>query len=240
MDGLQRRGIRLSYEFNLGWASMYVRLGRKLAGICCAGLTSVAALAGCASAPITNATYQSPDSRMFAENAMSTGPMQVEIQGRPYAASAEQIDDAVLRAMRDAMNWTATPRLTTDPAAAKMPSMGVVMTFNGGVDANAQCRGESQGGEPEPQGAVRVTASFCGSGSPISNTTGHIDTSSGVDDPLFAELIRQVADDLFPRSEQPLRTGIGIGGGAGGIGIGGGRSGFGIGTGGGIGIGIGF
>ena len=125
--------------------------------------------------------------------------------------------------------------------AATILSMVVVMTFDGGgVDANAQCRGESQGGEPEPQGAVRVTASFCGNGSPISNTTGHIDTSSGVGDPLFAELIRQVAYDLFPRSEQPLGTGIGIGGGAGGFGIGGGRSGFGIGTGGGIGIGIGF
>jgi hypothetical protein len=237
--GLQRLRIRLSYEFNMGWASMDVRFERKLAEACCAGLISVAALAGCANAPATSATYQSPDSRTFAENAMSTGPMLVEIQGRPYAASAEQTDDAVLRAMRDAMSWRATPRLTTDPAA-KMPSMGV-MTFNGGgVDANVQC-GASEGGEPQPQGAVRVTASFCGNGSLIANSSGHIDTSSGVDDPLFAELIRQVAYDLFPQSEQqPPGTGIGIGGGAGGIGIGGGRSGFGIGSGGGIGIGIGF
>jgi hypothetical protein len=230
---LQRLRIRLSYEFNMGWASMDVRFERKLAEACCAGLISVAALAGCANAPATSATYQSPDSRTFAENAISTGPMMVEIQGRPYAASAEQIDDAVLRAMRDGMSWTATPRLTTDPAAAKIPSMVVVMTFNGGVvDANVQCSGGSEGGEPQPQGAVRVTASFCGNGSLISNTTGHIDTSSGVGDPLFAELIRQVAYDLFPRSEQqPLGTAIRIGGGGGG---------FGIGSGGGIGIGIGF
>jgi hypothetical protein len=172
---------------------------------------------------------------------MSTGPMLVEIQGQPYAASAEQIDDAVLRAMHDAMSWTATPRLTTDPAAAKIPSMVVVMTFNGGVvDANVQCSGGSEGGEPRPQGAVQVTASFCGNGSLISNTSGRIDTSSGVGDPLFAELIRQVADDLFPRSEQqPPGTGIRIGGGGGGFGIGTG-GGIGIGTGGGIGIGIGF
>jgi hypothetical protein len=89
---------------------------------------------------------------------------------------------------------------------------------------------------------VQVAASFCGSGSLISNTTGRTETSSGVDDPSFAELIRQVAYDLFPRSEpQPFGTGIGIGGGAGGVGVGvgGGGSGFGIGTGG-IGIGIGF
>jgi hypothetical protein len=216
--------------------SMSVRFERKPGAAWFAVVLGLAASAGCADVPATSATYRSPDSRTFAENAMSTGPMLVRMQGRPYAAPQAQIDQAVLGAMSQAMSWTATPRLTTDPAAARIPSMAVVMTFNGGVDGDAQCRGESQGGEPAPQGAVRVTASFCGSGSLLSNTSGHIDTSSGVDDPLFAELIRQVAYDLFPRSEpQPLGTGIGIGGGAG---VGGGRGGFGIGTGG-IGIGTG-
>ena len=206
---------------------MSVRFERKLVAACFAAALGLAA--GCADAPTTSATYRSPDSRTFAENAMSTGPILVKIQGRPYAAPAEQTNEGVLGAMTQAMSWTTTPRLTTDPAAARIPSMVVVMTFNGGgIDANAQCHSESQGGEPGPQGAVQVTASFCGSGSLISNTSGRIDTSSGVDDPLFAELIRQVGDDLFPRSErQPLGTGIRIGGGGGG---------FGIGTGGGIGF----
>jgi hypothetical protein len=166
--------------------------------------------------------------------------MLVRIRGRPYAVPEEQIDQAALSAMTQAMSWTATPRLTTDPAAAGIPSMVVVMTFNGSiVDADLQCAGGSEGGEPQPQGAVQVAASFCGSGSLISNTSGRIDTSSGVGDPLFAELIRQVADDLFPQSEHPMTPGFSIGGGMGGFGIGGGRSSIGIG-GGGIGIGIGF
>ena len=220
--------------------SMSVRFERKPGAAWFAVILGLAASAGCADGPTTSASYRSPNSRTFAENAMSTGPMLVRMQGRPYAAPQAQIDQAVLGAMTQAMSWTATPRLTTDPAAARIPSMAVVMTFNGGgVDGDAQCRGESQGGEPGPQGAVRVTASFCGSGSLLSHTSGYIDTSSGVDDPLFAELIRQVAYDLFPQSElQPLGTGIGIGGGAGGFGVGGGRGGFGIGTGG-IGVGTG-
>ncbi len=214
---------------------MFVRFERKLVAVWLAA--SLGAAAGCADGPTTSATYRSPDSRAFAENAMSTGPMLVRIQGRPYAVPEEQIDQAVLSAMTQAMSWTATPRLTTDSAAARISSMVVVMTFNGGiVDPDAQCAGGSEGGEPHPQGAVQVAASFCGSGSLISNTTGRIDASSGVNDPLFADLIRQVAYDLFPRSEQwPSGMGIGIGGG--GFGIGGGRSGIGIG---GIGIGIGF
>ena len=209
---------------------MFVRFERKLVAVSLAA--SLGAAAGCADGPTTSATYRSPDARTFAEKAMSTGPMRVIIRGRPYAAPQAQIDQAVLGAMTQAMSWTATPRLTSDPAAARIPSMAVVMSFNGVVDGDAQCRGENPGGEPQPQGAVQVAASFCGDGNLISNTTGRIGASSGVDDPQFAELIRQVAYDLFPRSEQPLGTGIGIGGGAGGIGIGGGRSGIGIGTGG--------
>ena len=211
---------------------MSMRFERGLAAACAAALGLV--LTGCADAPTTSATYRSPDARTFAENAMSIGPMLVRIQGSPYATPTAKTEEVVLGAMSKAMSWATPPRLTTDPAAARMRSMVVVMTFNGGaVDARAQCRGESEGGEPQPQGAVQVAASFCGDGTLISNTTGRIGASSGVDDPQFAELVRQVARDLFPQSEQPLGTGIGLGGGAGGgIGLGGGRSGFSFGTGG--------
>jgi hypothetical protein len=180
-------------------------------------------LTGCADAPTTSATYRSPDARTFAEYAMSIGPMLVRIQGSPYATPTAKTEEVVLGAMSKAMSWATPPRLTTDPAAARMRSMVVVMTNGGAVDARAQCRGESEGGEPQPQGAVQVAASFCGDGTLISNTTGRIGASSGVDDPQFAELVRQVARDLFPQSEQPLGTGIGLGGG---------RSGFSFGTGG--------
>jgi hypothetical protein len=174
--------------------------------------------------PWTDATHRQADSRDLAERAMSTGPMLVKIQGHPFPAPEGQTEDAVLDAMRQAMSWAATPRLTSDPAAAKIPSMIVVMTFNGGdIDANARCAGDSRGGEPQPEGAVQVRASFCGSGTPLSSTSGRIKNSTGTGDPRFAALISRVTRDLFPENwQQYPGTGIHIGGGSGGFGLGGG------------------
>lgn len=193
-------------------------------------IAGVVMLPGC-EGPRTSATYQSPQSQGFAQDAMARGPLLVTIQGRPYAAE-QASEQATLSAMQSAMTWTATPRLTTDPAQAAVPSMRVVMTFNGGiVDANVQCLGGSEGGGPQPEGAVQVTASFCGSGDLISNTSGRIVRSTGPEDPQFASLVRQVIYDLFPSPWQQPQPGIGIGiGGVGGS----------IGVGSGIGVGVGF
>jgi hypothetical protein len=203
---------------------MHFRLERGLLAMWCAAVMGVAALMGCVGTSGMDATHRQADSRDFAQRAMSTGPMLVKIQGHPYAAPEGQTKEAVLDAMRQAMSWAATPRLTTDPAAAKIPSMLLVMTFNDGdVDANAQCAGDSRGGEPQPQGAVQVTASFCGDGTPLSNTRGRIRNSTGAADPQFAALITRVTRDLFPENWQEYPgTGIHIGGGSGGFGLGGG------------------
>ena len=206
-----------------------VRTGRNLLAAWVAAALALMASAGCANS--RSGTYENTDSRSFAESAMSTSPLLVKIQGRPYAAPEQQIEDAVLDAMRQAMSWTATPRLTTDPAAAKIPSMAVIVTFNDTVDADAQCSGGGEGGEPQPRGAVQVTASFCGDQSPISTNTRRISESTGVGDPQFATLISQVTGDLFAEDyRRPVAPGMYIGGGSGGFGLGGGI---------GIGIGIG-
>jgi hypothetical protein len=184
-------------------------------------MVAASTLAGCAG-PMTSPTYQNPNSRGFAQDAMARGPMLVKLQGRAYDSPEPQLADAVLMAMRSAMPWTATPQLTTAPEQAPT-SLLVVMTFNGGVvDANVQCSGGSAGGGPQVNGAVQVTASFCGSGDLISNTSGRIDRSSGPADPAFAGLIRQITYDLFPSPGLlPLPgTGIRIGGGGSGVGIG--------------------
>jgi hypothetical protein len=197
-----------------------------------AGLAAALAIAGgvaACSGATTSPTYQSPDSRVFAQSAMASGPMLVRIQGSPYTAPEPRLADAVLTQMRSAMSWTGTPRLTTAAGEAPTSSLLVILTFNAGVvDANVQCSGGSAGGPPQPDGAVRIAASFCGSGSLISNTSGRIERSTGPDDPAFAHLVRQVTNDLFPSSTQPP-PGLGIQ-------IGGGR----VGVGSGVGVGIGF
>jgi len=195
-------------------------LAALLAGVSCSG-------------PTTSATHQNPDAQTFAQNAMADGPMLVKITGTPYDVDQQRVDDIVLREMTSAMTWTATPRLTTDPQAARTPSMFVAMTFGrGAVDGNALCQpgGGDPGGGPLDGGAVEVAASFCGAGTMISNTSGRLDQSTGPDDAKFAQLIGQVTRDLFPSEGWQPRPGFGIG-----VGVGsGGNVGFGTG------IGIGF
>ncbi|MBK8176363.1 MAG: hypothetical protein IPK66_14185 [Rhodospirillales bacterium] len=238
--GADRTALREEQVMRDGFA----RDGRRVR---VAAALAVVALSACADGPVTSPSYQNPDSRSFAQSAMADGPMLVRIEGAPYPASADKIARVTLAAMSQAMSWTATPRLTTDPTAARVPSLVVVLTFNGPagngpvgngaagngaaraatVSASAQCSGKSTGGGAQPQGAVQLTASFCGSGDLLANTRGSIETSTGVDDPRFAALMQQATQDLF--AEPPgLRPGFGLQ-------LGGGTS---VGVGMGVGIGI--
>lgn len=182
----------------------------------------------------TSPALQNPHARATAESAMARGPLLVVVQGNPYTLPDDAFAARVLEDIQAAMAWTSTPRLTSDPAAATAPSLRVVMTFNAGaVGATAQCLGGTRGGAPRDHGAVRVLASLCSASDALSSTSGRIDRSSGIDDPLFTSLISQVTDDLF--SQPPSRfpeVGIGIGGSFG-VGSGGIR-------GGGVGVGVGF
>ena len=129
---------------------------------------ALGALAACAGAPQTDPTYQNPNSRAFAQSAMTSGPMLVKLQGNPYPVPAARLEQTVLPAMQRAMNWTATPRLTTDPAAAATSSFYVVMTFNGAVgDAGGQCSGSGPGSSTgSAMGTSSGTGSGTGSGAP--------------------------------------------------------------------------
>jgi hypothetical protein len=185
--------------------------------------------AGCSGAT-SSPGYRNPNSRGFAQDAMATGPLPVVVQGTPYVQAEARTTQVVLDNMRRAMSWTATPQLIADPGLRPTAPFYVVMTFNSGaMDPNVQCTIPPAGGGPQEQGAVQVSASFCGNGSLISNTSGWTDQSAGPDDPRFGGLITQVTSDLFPSTWQP-RPGVGFG-----VGIG---SGGGSWSGGGIGIGF--
>ncbi|HYN38996.1 MAG TPA: hypothetical protein VES39_07080 [Rhodospirillales bacterium] len=191
-------------------------------------IASVLVLAAC-SGPRTSPTYRNPDSRGFAQDAMARGPLPVVVQGVPFAQAEARTQQVVLESMRQAMSWTATPRLIADPSLKATAPLYVVMTFNSGaMDANVQCTLPPGGGGPQEQGAVQVAASFCGGGSLISNTSGRIDRAAGPDDPAFGQLIAQVTSDLFPSTFQP-RPGVGFGVGIGSGGWSGGGAGVGVG-----------
>lgn len=199
-----------------------------LVGRLCA-LVAAVAIAGCGG-PMSSPGYRNPNSRGFAQDVMARGPLPVVVQGTPYAQGEARTTPVVLDNMRRAMFWTARPQLIADPALQPTAPFYVVMTFNAGaMDPNVQCTIPPAGGGPQPGGAVQVAASFCGSGSLISSTSGWIDGSTGLDDPAFGRLVTQVTTDLFPTTWQP-QPGIGFG-----VGVGSGGW-----SGGGVGVGVGF
>jgi len=204
------------------------------------------AVAGCTDGPRTGVTSKAPDTRQFVTTSF---PLWVEVQGAPYGAKAEGVDETISQAMKQAYTWNSAAEFTTDPDKARGKSPKVVMTFNGaaGTGSREQCEDRSEGGGPLPEGRVEVVASLCSLGDSLANVRGSIARSEGPADPNFAALIRQVTRDMFStdfdRDRRGMRIGGSSGGGVGvGVGIGGGAEvGIGVGSGGGGGgVGIGF
>jgi len=206
-----------------------------------AAVLTAFAVAACTDGPRTGVTSKAPDTRQFVTTSF---PLWVEVQGDPYGAEAEGVDQTITQAMKQAYTWNSAAEFTTDPDKALGKSPKVVMTFNGaaGTGAREQCEDRSKGGGPLPGGRVEVVASLCSLGDSLANVRGSIAQSEGPADPNFAALIRQVTRDMFSTDFDRDRPGMRIGGGGGGIGVGiggGGGVGIGVGSGGG-GVGIGF
>ncbi len=205
----------------------------------------MAAISGCANQPVTSPTYRAGDVWTFAQGVMVGGPLLVETRGNPYPRDQGPLDETVVAAMREAITWSADPRLTADPAEAATPAMRVIWTFNnaGGTGAAGQCRGQYQGGGPRGDGAISVVVTYCDGEDVLSNVGGRLAESRGLSDPAFAKLIRQATGELFRyggNDEDGIRSGITIGGDMGSFGMGGGGIGIGRGIGGGrVGVGAG-
>jgi hypothetical protein len=199
-----------------------------------AAVLAALAVAGCADGPRTSVTSKAPDTRQFVTTSF---PLWVEVQGAPYGAKAEGVDETITQAMKQAYTWNPAAEFTTDPDKARGKSPKVVMTFNGaaGTGSREQCQGRSEGGGSLPEGRVEVVATLCSLGDSLANVRGSIAQSEGPADPRFAALIRQVTIDMFRTDLDRDRPGMWISGGSGGeVGVG-----VGIGGGGGVGIGVG-
>lgn len=205
--------------------------GGRRAGLLIGFGAAASIVAGCAGdRPTTAPTYRNPNAWDFAQGVMDRGPMLVEVRGQPYATDKAAIDGAITRAMERAITWSSGARFTTNAEEASSQSFRVVTTFNGpvGLGSNENCQ-SGAGGEPLPDGSVRLLTTFCDGAEVISNVGGAVGPTTGVADPKFSALIQQSTRDLFPRTGlQPrgIGIGVGIGGGSGG---GGGGVGWGIG-----------
>ncbi len=201
--------------------NMHIGVGRAMSALAAFAPLWLAACAG--GGPSTVPTYRNPNAWDFAQGIMDRGPLLVQVRGQPYVTDQAAIDGAITRAMERAITWSSGARFTTNAEEASSRSFRVVTTFNGsvGLSANENCGGGGAGGEPLPDGSVRLLTTFCDGAEVISNVSGDVGPTTGVADPNFSRLIQQSTRDLFPRTGiQPTGIGIGMGVGGGGGGVG--------------------
>ena len=93
------------------------------------------AVAACTDGPRTGVTSKAPDTRQFVNTSF---PLWVEVQGAPYGAKAEGVDETITQAMKQAYTWNSAAEFTTDPDKARGKSPKVVMTFNGAAGTGSR------------------------------------------------------------------------------------------------------
>ena len=176
-------------------------------------LMTAVSVFGCSDVSRVTPGYVNPASGEFARAVMIKGPLLVRIAGSPYAAPAQAVEWRIEQSMAQALSWYANPRFSTDPAKAVGGSFYVSLIFNTGYVGAGQCGLQTpEGGAPQPQGAVEISAAFCDGTDLLATAAGSLPRSAGMDDPAFALLLGDITRALFSFPELlPWSRGIRIG-----------------------------
>ncbi len=126
--------------------------------------------------------------------------LQVVVAGTPFGGDPATFARAVTDAMQG-RHWGPATVFTAAPGPSAQPAYSVVMLFDPPptLTGGRLCRGDPSA-LPVAPAADRLTllAAFCRSGRSLTELRGSIPAVSGPDDPIFAELVGQVTNGLFP------------------------------------------
>jgi hypothetical protein len=156
--------------------------------------TMLCALAGCEDAPEISPAYQVADVRSYVSGAIKDGPLLVVARGVVLGQAGDALAHITLGGIREAMTWTADPRLTLDPGRAALPSFRIVAVFNEGVDA--PCGAFPSGGAIEGHRGVTLVMAFCAGRDELALVRGRL---RALRDPAarLQALVRHAASDLL-------------------------------------------
>ena len=125
------------------------------------------------------------------------GPLLFQVAGAPFPAG-----DAVPR-MTEVLQQALQSRalsLTNDPSAAEDPRFRLLIVFHPAPgDALDFCARPPAGGAPETEGRIDLRAGFCRDDKALAVVDGWAEEVEGPGDEKFAQLLRQVARDVFSR-----------------------------------------
>lgn len=167
-------------------------------------LLSALLLAACGQ-PVRLTQQEASPSYTAGEFAYAAGgrELKVVVAGNPFGGDRASFEQAVTDAMQG-RHWGPATVFTSAPGPSARPAYGVVMLFNppSSLTGGRLCRDEPSALPVAPAGDRLVLfAAFCRSGGLLTEVKGSIPAVAGPEDPLFAELVGQVTNGLFP----PLR-----------------------------------
>ena len=127
------------------------------------------------------------------------GPLYLEIDGDPFA-TGEALGPVVTTAMEKALQRRVL-HLTTEQDAAEDPAFRLVLVFNptSGGELQAFCSRQPVSETAKSAERIELRAGFCRDDDLLAAVDGWVEEATGPDDPRFAQLMQQVARDLFAR-----------------------------------------
>lgn len=152
----------------------------------------------CEDGPATIAgTWRSPATWSSMIHATRSGPMLVEVHGRPFGDGSGDFPARVAEAMTDRIIGRRTA-FTARREQAAAPGLRVVLAFDPppGLHPDALCEGNVPTAA-ERRERITVHAAFCDHGRRLASAEGWVAKVAGPDDKRFRTLIGQLTRELF-------------------------------------------
>jgi hypothetical protein len=121
------------------------------------------------------------------------------IVGNPFDLDQAELETRLVAMLNESPTFLQPTNFTTTPGPSARPQYRAVFLFNRQIVLPAvACRAPEQIPGAELGDTTRLTAVFCRYGGFLSTVTGELEGVTGIDDPRFYRLIRQMVALLFP------------------------------------------
>lgn len=121
------------------------------------------------------------------------------IVGNPFDIDQPELETQVVAMLNESPTFLQPTNFTTTPGPSARPQYRAVLLFNRQtVLPTVACRAPEQIPVAELGETTRLTAVFCRHGGYLSTVTGELEGVTGIGDPRFHRLIRQMVPLLFP------------------------------------------
>jgi hypothetical protein len=124
------------------------------------------------------------------------------IVGNPFDIDQAGLETRLVAMLNESPTFLQPTNFTTTPGPSARPQYRAVMLFNRQIVLPAQaCRAPEQVPVAELAQTTRLTALFCRRGGYLSTVTGELQDVTGIDDPRFHRMVRQMVPLLFPPTD---------------------------------------